>query len=210
MVVSGEGTAETDDAPSGAARLIADTERLRGKLRITVRHTEDGLGIHIPPARQLPVVAFMLLWMGGWAAGEYFAIGELLSSGFRLPGLFVLLWLVPWTLGGAGVFWVICWQLFGVERLFFTAGALVREWSLLGFGGRRVLHGSDIVSVSVDDKASNDLAGFGTIKVGTAGRTMRIGSGLPDYEAQLVAELIRQAVAGNERPDNAPPQPKPA
>jgi len=189
-----------DDEETGAAsstsatvRMIADLQRLRGPLRIAVRQTQDGLGIHIPPGRQLPVVIFMILWLGGWAAGEYFALGELFSSGFRLPGLFILVWLVPWTIAGAAVLWVICWQLFGVERLFFTAGALVREWSLLGFGRRRVLQGADIVSVKADGKASNDLAGFGTIKVKTTGRTLRIGSGLPDYEAELVAELIREA-----------------
>lgn len=176
-------------------------ERLRGKLRISVRKTEDGLGIHIPPARRLGPVAFLSLWLCGWAAGEFFALRELFSGGIGVPDLFLLVWIVPWTLGGAGVVWVIAWQLFGVERLFFTADALVREWNLLWTGGRRVVHGADIVSVKVDDKMSNDLAGLGSINVATTGRSMRIGSGLERYEAELVAILIEDAASVGRRRD---------
>ncbi len=178
--------------------MIADIERLRGKLRISVRQTEDGLGIHIPPARRAGPVLFLMVWLCGWAAGEYFALGEMLSGGIGVTDLFLLIWLVPWTIGGCGVLWVIGWQLFGVERLFFTSGALVREWTMLGFGGRRVVHDEEIVSVKADGKSVDDLAGFGTIKVKTTGRSLRIGSGLPPYEAALVADLIRDAAGAPE------------
>ena len=176
---------------SSTVRMIADLQRLRGPLRLSVRETADGLGIHIPPARKWPMVLFIAVWLCGWAAGEVFAISELLSGG--IAGLFLIIWIVPWTIAGLACMWVIGWQLFGVERLYFTAGALVREWSMLGFGGQRMLQGADIVSVKVDNNVSNDIAGIGVVKVTTAGKTMRIGNGLPDYEAQLVAELIREA-----------------
>lgn len=174
-------------------RLIADVERLRGTLRIAIRRTEDGLGIHIPPARRLGIVAFLSLWLCGWAAGLFFAVGELFRGGIGIPDLFLLFWIVPWTLGGLGVLWVVAWQLFGVERLFFTANSLVREWSVPGFGRRRVVHGADIVSVKADAKMSNDLAGLGSIVVKTTGKSMRIGSGLESYEAELVVLLIEDA-----------------
>lgn len=186
--------AETPDPGAGGSRtvrMIADLQRLRGPLRIAVRETRDGLGIHIPPARKWAAVVFIAVWLCGWAAGEVFAISEFLGGGF--PALFLIIWLVPWTLAGLGCMWVIGWQLFGVERLYFTAGALVREWSMLGFGGQRMLHGADIVSVKIDGNVTNDIAGVGVVRVETAGKTMRIGNGLPDYEAQLVAALIREA-----------------
>lgn len=174
-------------------------ERLRGKLRISVRRTEDGLGIHVPPARRLGPVAFLSLWLCGWAAGEFFAVSQFFSGGISIPDLFLLVWIVPWTLAGAAILWVVMWQLFGVERLFFTANALVREWSVLGLNGRRVVHGADIVSVKVDDKMSNDLAGLGSVNVTTTGKSMRIGSGLDRYEAELVASLIEDAASGSIR-----------
>ncbi len=171
-------------------RLVADMQRLRGPLRISVRQTEDGLGIYIPPSRKIATILFLMVWLGGWAAGQYFAVGELWRSGFRLPGVVLIVWIIPWTLGGIGVIWVILWQLFGQERLFFTAGALVREWSLLGQGRSRMVMGSDIRSVKVDGPGG-DLWGMGTIKVETTGKSMRIGSGLELYEAEFVATLIR-------------------
>ena len=84
-------------------RLVADMQRLYGPLRISVRQTEDGLGIYIPPSRKIATILFLMLWLCGWAAGQYFAVGELWRSGFRLPGVVLIIWIIPWTLGGMGV-----------------------------------------------------------------------------------------------------------
>lgn len=180
-------------------RLVSDIERLRGPLRISVRQTEDGLGIYIPPPRNIFAVGFLMAWLCGWAVGEYFAASELVRGGIGLSDLFLLIWIIPWTIGGMGVLWVILWQLFGQERLFFTAGALVREWSLLGQSRSRAVLGKEIVSVKVDGPGG-DLGGLGTIKVETSGKSMRIGSGLDRHEAELVATLIRDQAG----PENAP------
>lgn len=187
-------------------RLIEDVQRLRGKLRIAIRRTEDGLGIHIPPPRRLGMVAFLSLWLCGWAAGVAFATGELVRGGISVPDLFLFVWLVPWTLGGLVVLWAVAWQLFGVERLFFTAGSLVREWSIPGFGRRRVVHGADILSVKVDNKMVNDFAGLGSIVVTTTGKQMRIGSDLERHEAELVVLLIEDAAAAGRGQDATGPE----
>ncbi|WP_127523131.1 hypothetical protein [Mesorhizobium sp. Z1-4] len=192
MVVNDGASTDASEADD-VGRLIADIERLRGGLRISVRRTADGLGVHIPPSRKILAVLFLSFWLCGWAVGEYFVLREIIRSGFSGPNFFLIAWIVPWTVGGVTVLWTILWQLFGVERLFFTANALVREWGLLSFRGKRIVEGSDIREVSVVKGASNDLAGIGTIKVTTAGRAMRIGSGLSDYEAELVAKLVRDA-----------------
>ncbi len=186
-------TASTADRLHGVERFIGDVERLYGSLRISIRHTPDGLGVYIPPKRSMALVLFLIVWLGGWAAGERFALLEMWQSGFRLPGLFLLVWIIPWTIGGLAVMWLVLWQLLGTERLFFTAGALVREMSVLGFVRRRVVMAADIRSIAVDN-AGNDFAGLGTIKVETTGKRMRIGSGLETHEAEIVAELIRMHV----------------
>ena len=181
--------ASIPDVAAEVRRRLSDMERLRGPLRIIVRNTQDGLGISIPPGRNIAVVLFLLLWLCGWAAGETFAIQELLR-GPLVVKLFMLLWGGIWTLGGLGVMWVILWQLFGREQLFFTGGALVREWSLLGYRNRRVVMGEAIQSIKVAVGAS-DLAGIGTIHVRTAEKTLRIGSGLSPEEAEFISDLIR-------------------
>jgi hypothetical protein len=196
-VVVGAAAEEPDERPARdpIQRMIDDVERLRG-LRISIRRTDDGLGIYIPPSRSLFAVAFMCVWLCAWGVGEWFALSQLLSGPLWGPDLFLLVWIIPWTIGGGAVLWATLWQVFGVERLFFTAGALVREWSVLGLGGRRVVNGTDIIEVRVDNSKGNDLAGFGTIKVKTKGRAMWIGSGLDSYGADLVAAIIRDAAAG--------------
>ena len=173
-----------------AERMVRDMQRLHGPMRISVRATPDGLGIFIPPRRSIGPVVFLVLWMCGWGAGEYFALGEMLRGGIALTDLFLLIWVVPWTIAGLAVLRVILWQIFGQERLYFTAGALVRERTLMWRHGRRTVMGGDIVSVKADS-AANDLFGLGTVTVETGGRRMRIGSGLDAREAELVAELIR-------------------
>lgn len=170
--------------------MLADIERLHGKLRISIKQTDDGLGIYIPPQRSVAVILFLSVWLVAWGAGEAFAFREIVGGGFRLPGVLLLIWAIPWTLGGLAVSWVILWQLFGKERLFFTAGALVREWQMLWQKRRRVVMGDEIRQVKSDGPAS-DIAGLGTIKVETTGRSMRIGGGLGSKEAELVASLIR-------------------
>lgn len=154
--------------------------------------------MRIPPARQPAIVIFMMAWLFGWGAGMRFGLGEIAAIWFGVPGIFMLIWLVPWTLGGAGVLWVIGWQLFGVEQLFVTAGALVREWNLFGLGRRRVVDGRDIRSVTVDQRATNDVFALGSISVKTGSHTLHIGSGLDPHEAELVAALISRAVIAQE------------
>lgn len=184
-------------------RLVADMERLRGPLRIAVRHTDDGLGLYIPPPRQAMPLIVMGLWLVGWFWGLYSATALLTGVG---PAAGFTIWFVTWLAVGAFIVWVIFWQLFGEERLFFTSGALVREWSVPGYGRRKVVAGSDIRSVTTSGKVRNDPAGLGTVKLATTGRTMWVGSGLAPHEAQFVAELILTAAREASQPRQPPRQ----
>lgn len=181
------------DRAADVARRLADFERLRLPLRMTVRQTPDGLGIDIPPQRNPFIIGFMLLWLAGWAAGALFGLGEV--SSLSMPGILVLVWLIPWTLAGLFALRFLVWQLFGREQLFFTAGALVRERRMPWLNRRRVVMGSDIRKVTAD-APDRDVFGLGTVRVEMDGGSLRIGSGLGRHESELVADLIREHAAG--------------
>lgn len=127
--------------PDGAAArptLAGTFPKVAGPQRITIRETEDGLGVHVPSVKQIPAILFLLAWLLGWAAGEWFALHEIASNGVSVISAFLLVWVTVWTLGGLGAVFVVLWQLFGSERLFITSGAVVTDWGFGPFRRRRV------------------------------------------------------------------------
>jgi hypothetical protein len=124
---------EPADWPVDSERPTLDGTYSRSSepTRITIRETGDGLGIHVPTVKQIFVILFMLVWLTGWAVGEWFALSEIASGGINAGTIFLVFWVSIWTLGGGAVIFAIGWQLFGSERMFVTAGAVVTDW---GFG----------------------------------------------------------------------------
>jgi hypothetical protein len=47
--------------------------------------------------RRFATLIFLVAWMGGWAFGEFTVLTQLLSRG---GNLFLLFWLIAWTVGG--------------------------------------------------------------------------------------------------------------
>lgn len=88
----------------------------------------DGLVITIPAARSRFAMAFMALWLTGWAVGEVVALGGLVAIVLGLPmgkgkvigsslppAVFLSIWLTGWTIGGVLVLESFLWQLRGRE-----------------------------------------------------------------------------------------------
>ncbi len=72
-----------------------------------VQHTREGMEITVNLPRNIPVIAFLSFWLCGWAMGEIFAAGALISMIVKAksiadigPGFFLLFWLSGWSLGG--------------------------------------------------------------------------------------------------------------
>lgn len=164
----------------------------RGDSRVTIRETADGLGIHNPSHRIVPVILFLLLWLGGWSAGEYFALNEILSGGMSEADWFLIFWVTFWTIGGLAAWSFLLWQLFGVEQLFITGGAVVHEiglWRLL----RRRVYPLDRVSgfqLSSKPTARNSTNRAITFKAGS--ETAGFGIGMSREEAETALAAIRR------------------
>ena len=63
--------------------------------------TAAGFEVVIPAKRHAFLIAFLPIWLVGWAWGEIIVIALLLNSDLSTgPSLFLLVWLAGWTLGG--------------------------------------------------------------------------------------------------------------
>lgn len=168
--------------------------------RITVRETVDGIGVYNPTRRKIALVAFLMVWLTGWAVGEFFALSEIFRSGSPWAvDLFLLVWVTGWTFGGLAVLTVVAWQLFGVEKLFLVeGGGVVTERGFGPFTRRQVHAANQISDIGVArEKARNAADGAlerGSVRFIADGKPRGFGVELDDEEAELVVGLLRRFV----------------
>lgn len=166
--------------------------------RVTFRKTADGIGVYNPTRRRLALVAFLLVWLGGWAAGEWFALSEILRSGSPLAvDLFLIVWASIWTLGGLGVLAVVGWQLFGVEKLFLIeGGGIVTQRGLGPITRRRVFRVDQVSEIGpAGEKREGDVVfSRGAVRFLADGKPQSFGIELDEEEADRVVILMRDFV----------------
>jgi hypothetical protein len=171
-------------------KLVSLIAADRGDSRVTIRETDDGLGIHNPTRRQMPLIIFLLLWLGGWSFGEYFALSEIFSSGTPLAAdLFLIFWVTFWTLGGLAAWWFVLWQMFGVEQLFITGGAVVHEIGLWKLRRRRVFALDEVsgFDLSGQQTAANSTSRAISFKAGSKAHGFGVGMSREEAETALAA-----------------------
>ncbi len=164
--------------------------------RITIRETADGLGIYNPTRRNLGVTAFLMLWLTGWAAGEIFAIYALFTEG-GFAGVFLIVWLTFWTIGGFFAISVVLWQLFGVEKLFVTGGAMVREIGFWNLTRRKVWPLASITNIRAEAPPGKDAGSMfspGGIVFEVDGKKRSFGVQLDKAERMAALEAIHSHV----------------
>ena len=114
--------------------------------------------------------------------------------------LFMLLWLVLWTLGGGWALYVALWQLSGRERLILEYGRLRLRREMLGLRRERAYATDRIEDLRVDPPATRNILPRGTLCFDYEGRTVCFGRGLRATEAeQLLDDLRRYAPSLAER-----------
>lgn len=169
--------------------------------RVQMLDTFDGLEVIIPGRRNLLVAGFLLLWLGGWAMGETFAIRQLLKGG--LPGFadaFLVFWLGGWTLGGGFALYTVLSMVFGREHIILRPDALVIRRELFSIARSREYDLDQIRNLRVSPAAFNrpgsaaSLQGFGTggclIAFDYGASTIRFGSAIEEAEAGQVVERL--------------------
>src|SRR5450755_4696616 len=95
-----------------------------------VIETVDGRDqIAVKPERNLFLILFLIVWLGGWTIAGVSTFTTLLSKGFQ-P--FLAFWLCGWALGEALVVTTLCWMLTGTEILRVPGSDLEVSHRILG------------------------------------------------------------------------------
>src|SRR5215510_8918195 len=85
------------------------------------RHYSEHIGqklvITIPSRRNWFLIFFLGIWIVAWAFAEIFIGGSILREGFPGPGIFGLVWITFWTVGGAFALYIFFWQIIGREEV---------------------------------------------------------------------------------------------
>ncbi len=171
-------------------------------------HTAEGYELSLEPqgAGRFVVAAFLALWLCGWAVGEVFAL-TVLAWGVRawlagrdvLPpgsmpgpalalgaGLFVLVWLVFWTIGGVAALRELLLLTAGRDRIVAAPDALVVERRRGPFGSTTRIPRDRVRGLRCERRS-------GTL-VAEAGRGVTLLSRLGTREQRVAArdELCRE------------------
>lgn len=200
--MSGAPDYERAYSPAFREMLREATRPKRGTLdRVTIRRTADGLGIHNPTRRSIPVILFLLFWLCGWAAGAGFALTEIVGGTPWPIMIFLMVWLSIWTVGGVVAMLTVAWQLAGIERLFIISGVMVVERGFGPFRRRQIHPLADVTNLRVKIASNPQASGLvqvGSVTFDVAGKTYDFGIGLDSVETAAVIDAIRAEL---KRPD---------
>ncbi len=172
--------------------------------RAKIINLYNSLIIEIPSKKNWLVIIFMILWMGGWAMGETFAIKTIFSSNVtQSVNFFILFWLIGWTIGGVFALLIILWQLIGKEIVRIEEGILTVERSIMGIGRKKkykieFIKNMDIVPMSgfriEEENNRRNILGAqrGQIKFDYGMKTVKFASNIEEAEAKMIIEKLRQ------------------
>ena len=171
--------------------------------RAVIRQEYNSMVVEIPAKRHWAHILFMMVWLGGWAVGEYFAVNTLLSSdGPLFANAFILFWLVGWTFGGGVAFYTVLWQLIGREIISVESGLLTIKRSVFGLGSTRKFETGSIKNMHVIPDQEISIPGIynkklsgrqgGKIRFDYGMKTIRFGMDIEEPEANMIIDRLRQ------------------
>lgn len=160
-----------------------------------------GLEIVIPSKANVFVIAFGTAWLGGWSIGESHALRTLFGGGVsRGFDLFLLFWLVGWTLGGGAIAYWILWMAVGKEVVRITHEGLSLTREVLGMGRTREYDVEHVKALRVaPDRTDANMQFFrgldssgGLIAFDYGAKTVRFASSIDEAEAARIVDDIVQ------------------
>lgn len=166
------------------------------------------------PPRVWCSMLFLIVWLGGWALGEYFALSSLIQQILPLlsgettinqvqwmPTIFLIFWLTLWTFGGLLALWNVIWPLFGREITTIDHEGISIQKAVLGIGPRKHYDGAWIDNLhssrTIDPNRERSIP-FKTFKLWTQanlvfeynGQIVNFGVGLEADHARNIETAI--------------------
>jgi len=150
----------------------------------------------------------MCAWLGGWAMGEVRVISQLTGQSFngtnsnQLPFpmmVFVLFWLIAWTIGGTAAIGIILYFIFGKEIITFTSEVVTIEKKVFSVGRTKRYAVYDIRYLRVlhQDNYGFKFFNFNRLSSGTLAfdygiKTIRFAYEVDEAEAQIILHRIKE------------------
>ena len=170
--------------------------------RFQVDEDQNGYQIRIPMRRNWFMVAFLLLWLGGWTFGELSVIDTLLKGkAHGGPVLFLLFWLGGWTLGGAWALYTAASMLIGREIVVVNGPELAVKTQVGSWTRSKEFDLATVQNLRVSVATYNNgrfspqvpwLGNVGNVAFDYGAKTYRFGTGLEEAEAQAIVDALQQ------------------
>ncbi|MCP4429278.1 MAG: hypothetical protein GY803_32745 [Chloroflexi bacterium] len=165
------------------------------------RHTAidfgDQLAIAIPSRKQWFQLPFLIFWLMGWTFGELAALNDIAQRGLNGSGLFLLVWVTFWTIGGAMALLTLLWILLGREMIIMDGRlTLTHRREILGVGRSKNYDLSliqDLRTVTLSLPRPRQWPGwqnYGVIAFDYGAKTIRIGNSLDEAEAKQIIRVL--------------------
>lgn len=169
----------------------------------------NGLSISIPSKKNWFALIFGTAWIGGWFMGFSIAFtmlaGDIANIG---ANLFILFWLIGWTVGGGAVIFMLLWGYFGTENFSIDRGVARLEKTVFGFGIKQSMEVPHLKNFRLEVGNASWFGGNrwafwglgpGKVKFDYGLKTFSFGLALDDAEAAYLAELLNEKLGLNEK-----------
>ena len=142
--------------------------------------------------------------------GEIFAISQLFNEIFKSPDkglpvrvdLFLLFWLIGWTIAGIAVFGFLAWMIAGKEVITLTSEALIIEKGVFKLGKSKHYLLSDVKNLRLNPSYVTGFFGFlnpehlfwpqSRLAFDFGMKTVKFAASIDEAEASSLLEMFKQ------------------
>ncbi len=175
-----------------------------------IEEYENAILFHLPNHRDVFLMIFLPVWLGGWLFGCFAAMYSLVTGTFYsvnpttppvLLTLLMIFWLSGWLAGGGYFAYSVSKMIFGQETLEFTAKNLIVRQRILSFVRQVVYEQSTVWHLRT--RAKSDLSvtywrrrdwieGQQTLEFEYGPATIRCAAGISQSAAAKILEAVQE------------------
>jgi len=166
--------------------MSEERERIGG---IRVDQVGDDLVLHLKRG-SLGTVGFLIFWLTGWTVACVMLAGKVLQE----PSLEAILFGIPFWSSWVFVLGLVIGLIFGFEELRLGPEGLEHRYGVLRWSRTRIVPLGEFLRITEYARVADSETGRVEhgLKIETAGRPIRIGSGLDPDERTSLAERIHR------------------